>query len=227
MVLILRQLDKNWYEGEHKGVVGIFPISYVEIIPPEHTSTPVKVKPEGLGRALYDFVAQTSIELTVRKGDTIILLRRVDANWFEGIFNSKKGIVPISYVQVLQEPIDRNMSSPSQKSHIASPSASQSSDKQHKPNSISPSAYSSSSTSPLPVNQERRKLSNKKGVNLVEPVMYRALYSYNPQNSDELELQEGDSVYVVEMCDDGWYVGTSVRSGVFGIFPGNYVEKAH
>ena len=226
MVLILRQLDKNWYEGEHKGVVGIFPMSYVEIVPPEHASTPIKIKTDGLGKALYDFVAQTSIELTVRKGDTITLLRRVDANWFEGVFNNKKGIIPISYVQVLQEPIDRNTGSPSQKSYISSPSLPQSNEKLQKPNSISPSVYSSSSTSPLPINQERRKFPNKKGVNLIEPVMYRALYSYSPQNSDELELQEGDSVYVVEMCDDGWYVGTSVRNGVFGIFPGNYVEKA-
>lgn len=31
LVLILRQLDKNWYEGEFKGNIGIFPISYVEV----------------------------------------------------------------------------------------------------------------------------------------------------------------------------------------------------
>ncbi|MGH0171768.1 UNVERIFIED_CONTAM: hypothetical protein FKN15_061903 [Acipenser sinensis] len=32
---------------------------------------------------------------------------------------------------------------------------------------------------------------------------YRAVYNYAPQNSDELELQEGDIVQVMEMCDDG------------------------
>lgn len=51
------------------------------------------------------------------------------------------------------------------------------------------------------------------------------MFSYNPQNEDELELQEGDTVYVMEKCDDGWYVGTSMRTGLFGTFPGNYVEK--
>lgn len=54
---------------------------------------------------------------------------------------------------------------------------------------------------------------------------YRALYKYLPQNSDELELQEGDIVHVLEKCDDGWYVGSSQRSGCFGTFPGNYVER--
>lgn len=28
-----------------------------------------------------------------------------------------------------------------------------------------------------------------------------------PQNEDELELQEGDLVSVMEKCDDGWFVG--------------------
>jgi len=54
---------------------------------------------------------------------------------------------------------------------------------------------------------------------------HRALYNYIPQNDDEVELQEGDVVYVMEKCDDGWFVGTSQRSGTFGTFPGNYVAK--
>lgn len=58
-----------------------------------------------------------------------------------------------------------------------------------------------------------------------EPVPYRALYNYKPQNDDELELLESDIVLVMEKCDDGWFVGTSRRTGLFGTFPGNYVEK--
>lgn len=36
---------------------------------------------------------------------------------------------------------------------------------------------------------------------------YKAVYSYKPQNGDELELREGDIVQVMEKCDDGWFVG--------------------
>ena len=46
-----------------------------------------------------------------------------------------------------------------------------------------------------------------------------------PQNEDELELREGDAVQVMERCDDGWFVGTSVRTKEFGTFPGNYVQS--
>lgn len=31
IIYLLRQVDKNWHQGEHNGVVGIFPIAYVEV----------------------------------------------------------------------------------------------------------------------------------------------------------------------------------------------------
>lgn len=54
---------------------------------------------------------------------------------------------------------------------------------------------------------------------------YRSLFKYVPQNPDELEMFEGDTVMVLEKCDDGWFVGTSERTGCFGTFPGNYVQR--
>ena len=50
-------------------------------------------------------------------------------------------------------------------------------------------------------------------------------YSYKPRNADELELHAGDVVYVVEMCADGWFIGTCERTQDFGTFPGNYVQR--
>lgn len=54
---------------------------------------------------------------------------------------------------------------------------------------------------------------------------YRAVYDYQSQNDDELDLKEGDVVFVMEKCEDGWFVGTSQRTDEFGTFPGNYVEE--
>lgn len=53
---------------------------------------------------------------------------------------------------------------------------------------------------------------------------HRAIFTFTPRNEDELSLNAGEIVYVLEKCDDGWYVGSSETSGVFGTFPGNYVE---
>lgn len=51
------------------------------------------------------------------------------------------------------------------------------------------------------------------------------MFSYEPVNEDELRLEEGEEVIVLEKCDDGWFVGTSARTNMFGTFPGNYVER--
>jgi len=51
------------------------------------------------------------------------------------------------------------------------------------------------------------------------------MYEWSPRNDDELRLDEGDDVEVMERCDDGWFVGLNRRTKQFGTFPGNYVEK--
>ncbi|KAK6035551.1 SH3 domain protein, partial [Cooperia oncophora] len=54
---------------------------------------------------------------------------------------------------------------------------------------------------------------------------YRALYPYTPTKDDEVALEVNDIIFVVEKCDDGWFIGTVLRTGQFGTFPGNYVER--
>ncbi|XP_048971328.1 E3 ubiquitin-protein ligase SH3RF3 isoform X5 [Canis lupus dingo] len=53
--------------------------------------------------------------------------------------------------------------------------------------------------------------------------VYLALYAYKPQKNDELELRKGEMYRVLEKCQDGWFKGTSLRTGLSGVFPGNYV----
>ncbi|KGL91699.1 SH3 domain-containing RING finger protein 3, partial [Charadrius vociferus] len=58
---------------------------------------------------------------------------------------------------------------------------------------------------------------------VTSPGSYLALYAYKPQKNDELELRKGEMYRVIEKCQDGWFKGTSLRSGMSGVFPGNYV----
>ncbi|KAK2490311.1 hypothetical protein MC885_019642, partial [Smutsia gigantea] len=110
-VYILRKIDQNWYEGEHRGRVGIFPISYVEkLIPPEKAQParpPPPAQPGEIGEAIakYNFSADTNVELSLRKGDRVILLKRVDQNWYEGKIpgTNRQGIFPVSYVEVVKK----------------------------------------------------------------------------------------------------------------------------
>uniref|UniRef100_A0A8K9V9S3 Sorbin and SH3 domain containing 2b n=1 Tax=Oncorhynchus mykiss TaxID=8022 RepID=A0A8K9V9S3_ONCMY len=108
-VYIIRQIDNNWYEGEHRGLLGIFPISYVEKIPvskkqqPARPPPPAQVREIGEAVARYNFNADTNVELSLRKGERVILLSQVDQNWYEGKIpgSNKQGIFPVTYVDVV------------------------------------------------------------------------------------------------------------------------------
>uniref|UniRef100_A0A672UPM4 Sorbin and SH3 domain containing 1 n=1 Tax=Strigops habroptila TaxID=2489341 RepID=A0A672UPM4_STRHB len=436
IVYIYKEIDQNWYEGEHHGRVGIFPRSYIELLPPAEKAQPKKTSPlqvleYGDAIAKFNFNGDTQVEMSFRKGERIILIRRVDENWYEGRISgtNRQGIFPVTYVEVLKRPVVKNaidypdppMSLSPNRSMTASPQ-SPSSEQLHTPTPpplpfarralspevqavtsewialtvgvspsptpaitpplppppeaslshtgyLSPSAAASpsptvslhhshlsgSSTprsikSPLPsyssrpqssthsfyeatpqseekfvgspsasmsysnsscwgssnpeqgahtvpkisverclkpsqldmrVSPEKRPVGSSEDNQLCQELMaivqggktekrgmrkgdlgkfqsgekkelgegrclllkgcegnpmanmqylsgfrvsYQALYSYTPQNDDELELRDGDIVDVMEKCDDGWFVGTSRRTRQFGTFPGNYVK---
>merc|ERR1712227_749272 len=50
----------------------------------------------------------------------------------------------------------------------------------------------------------------------------RALYPYDPVEPDELRLQEGDVIEILEQDGDWW---KGLLNGQEGLFPANYVEK--
>ncbi|KAM6400774.1 sorbin and SH3 domain-containing protein 2 isoform 5-T9 [Pluvialis apricaria] len=116
-VYILRKIDQNWYEGEHHGRVGIFPISYVEKLSPPEKAQPARPPPPAqigeIGEAIakYNFSADTNVELSLRKGDRVILLKRVDQNWYEGKIpgTNRQGIFPVSYVEVIKKNASKSL----------------------------------------------------------------------------------------------------------------------
>ncbi|XP_008280524.1 vinexin isoform X2 [Stegastes partitus] len=327
IVYIHRQVDANWFEGEHHGRAGIFPTTYVEILPPTEKPTPIKsptlqVLDYGEAVALYNFNADLPVELSFRKGEVINITRRVDDKWLEGRISgtNRSGIFPANYVQVnkmprtkystddyspgpmspispgtqspgrpLHSPCPRSplspftptslspkpehspvmpsspvrFGSPNSRSptqtltlketanrtpHSTSKTASPTNQNSHwagthsanqnsTPRTVSPSTQSTASvqragastantpryTDPsqgaipnqaTPSNPHVNSLPQTRapsspGSTVVQRQPYKAVYNYKPQNSDELELREGDIVQVMEKCDDGWFVDFS------------------
>ncbi|NWI25289.1 SRBS1 protein, partial [Sula dactylatra] len=212
IVYIYKQIDQNWYEGEHHGRVGIFPRSYIELLPPAEKAQPKKPSPlqvleYGEAVAKFNFNGDTQVEMSFRKGERITLIRRVDENWYEGKISgtNRQGIFPVTYVEVLKRPVVKNAI-----------------DYPDPPMSLSPNR--SMSASPQQPQAQQQGASPDRSQTPRDIVSYQALYSYTPQNDDELELRDGDIVDVMEKCDDGWFVGTSRRTRQFGTFPGNYVK---
>ncbi|XP_067407733.1 sorbin and SH3 domain-containing protein 2 isoform X19 [Emydura macquarii macquarii] len=211
-VYILRKIDQNWYEGEHHGRVGIFPISYVEKLSTPEKAQPARPPPPAqvgeIGEAIakYNFSADTNVELSLRKGDRVILLKRVDQNWYEGKIpgTNRQGIFPVSYVEVIKKNASKGAGD--------------------YPDPPIPQSYSSDRIHHLSSTKPQRPVFAHENIHSGgEP--FQALYNYTPRNEDELELREGDDIDVMEKCDDGWFVGTSRRTKFFGTFPGNYVKR--
>ncbi|XP_063753303.1 vinexin isoform X2 [Eleginops maclovinus] len=310
IVYIHRQVDANWFEGEHHGRAGIFPTSYVEILPPTEKPTPIKsptlqVLDYGEAVALFNFNADLPVELSFRKGEMIDVTRRVDDKWLEGRISgtNRSGIFPSNYVQVNKMPRTRlssddypagpmspvspgpqspgrPMHSPCPRSPLSpftpmslSPKPGNSPLKPSSPVPYGRTASQSRSPTQTPVSKEtanrwpskaasptnlnnhwagthsavspqssasahragvttastprytdppQRAIPNQTARSHVHSVPqtvpnnsdstavprhpYKAVYNYKPQNSDELELKEGDVVQVMEKCDDGWFV---------------------
>ncbi|XP_064924514.1 sorbin and SH3 domain-containing protein 1 isoform X17 [Columba livia] len=276
IVYIYKQIDQNWYEGEHHGRVGIFPRSYIELLPPAEKAQPKKPSPlqvleYGDAIAKFNFNGDTQVEMSFRKGERITLIRRVDENWYEGRISgtNRQGIFPVTYVEVLKRPVVKNaidypdppMSLSPNRSMTASPQPSHHSLRAGPDLTESEKSYVEAvcneiiniaeksvhycSTVSQPLDSRHKVTSNDYKPSLIisqqpqaqqqgaspdrsqtprDIVSYQALYSYTPQNDDELELRDGDIVDVMEKCDDGWFVGTSRRTRQFGTFPGNYVK---
>ncbi|XP_039692383.1 E3 ubiquitin-protein ligase SH3RF2 [Pteropus medius] len=98
VILLRRQLDENWFQGEINGASGFFPASSVEVI----KQLP---QPPPLCRALYNFDLRDKDKsdnqdcLTFLKDDIITVISRVDENWAEGKLGDKVGIFPILFVE--------------------------------------------------------------------------------------------------------------------------------
>ncbi|XP_044156292.1 SH3 domain-containing protein 19 isoform X1 [Bufo gargarizans] len=118
-VILREYVNEEWAKGELKGHVGIFPINFVEILEdlPNKTTAPDSKKNKAsassaqLNRlsgewyeALYDFTAETEDDLPFRKGDKILVIERLDSEWYKGRLNGREGILPAAFVQLCSGP---------------------------------------------------------------------------------------------------------------------------
>ncbi|CAK9291113.1 unnamed protein product [Gordionus sp. m RMFG-2023] len=196
IIYLHHRIDPNWYEGEQGGMIGIFPTNYVKVLVSIEEAALLNANAEeGVAIARYNFDGKQTGEISFKKGDVIHLISELDDNWFNGKVANNYGLIPKSFIDQLRQPSSRK--------------------------------FSTNNVEDLSNNIQNLNISDgilsPKGSN-DSLLRYRAIYSYNPQNDDELELTEGDIVFVKEKCEDGWYVGYQSKNKLFGTFPGNYVE---
>uniref|UniRef100_A0A667WS31 Neutrophil cytosol factor 4 n=1 Tax=Myripristis murdjan TaxID=586833 RepID=A0A667WS31_9TELE len=74
--------------------------------PPTRKVKTVKPKMDLLSspraEAMFDFRGNSKLELSLKRGEVIFLLRRVNADWLEGTVNNQTGIFPESFVKIIK-----------------------------------------------------------------------------------------------------------------------------
>ncbi|RCN53301.1 SH3 domain protein [Ancylostoma caninum] len=248
IVRLRREVDANWLEGERNGQSGIFPRSYVQM-DDEFDRSRSKL------RAVYPFTARSVNELSLKMGEIVTFRREIDENWIEGTNHlGEIGIFPRNYVRQLEDNRinDVMLTSPDrpktpktfEKDEPYSVSKSYSSGALHEPTTFAHSSnhvedrlFSSTASSERTLVNDNSRTNRPERNTRQEGYLctadkiprgsqtYRALYRYAPTKDDEVALEVDDIIFVVEKCDDGWYIGTVLRTGQFGTFPGNYVVR--
>ncbi|XP_023718089.1 LIM and SH3 domain protein Lasp isoform X3 [Cryptotermes secundus] len=57
--------------------------------------------------------------------------------------------------------------------------------------------------------------------------IYKAMYDYDAQDSDEVSFRDGDLIVNCTPIDEGWMTGLVQRTGQTGMLPANYVEPVN
>ncbi|VDM57525.1 unnamed protein product [Angiostrongylus costaricensis] len=187
-------------------------------------------------------------ELPLNRGDIIRVRREVDVNWLEGERNGQCGLFPRSYVQptgqhfiiidtrpldqtgdangevvTIRREIDENWYEGT--NHLGEIGIF--------PRNYVRSLLSKCKFQILTNSPDRPKTPKvfERDEHFSRPNSYRALYKFTPTKSDEVSLEVNDIIFVVEKCDDGWYIEMphafdfiKHRLEVIGCIPGLYIN---
>ncbi|XP_055070752.2 E3 ubiquitin-protein ligase SH3RF3 [Misgurnus anguillicaudatus] len=233
ILTVIRRVDDNWAEGMLGDKIGIFPILYVELNETakqlmeidKPTLTPGPSTDTGSPPAGSPLCSGSSAALSCNGNG---IHRRM-----EGKKNAKKrhSFTALSMTQRTAQVLGNNRHS----MEISAPVLISSSDPRAAArigdcphlSSSAPTSQDCSVTTASGVPAPR--ITSTSGDLLAAAKVqlplniYLAMYAYKPQKADELELRKGEMYRVMEKCQDGWFKGTSMRSGASGVFPGNYV----
>ncbi|CAO1416493.1 unnamed protein product [Diamesa serratosioi] len=102
-IYLVKQMNDEWMLGRNKrGCEGIFPLSYIEIKVPLQSELTAKNLTHQI-KALYDFNAETSDDLTIKENDLINVMYEINNEWLYGSNNGKFGQFPANYIQYIPE----------------------------------------------------------------------------------------------------------------------------
>jgi NCK adaptor protein len=159
---------------------------------------------EIVATALYDYNAQQKEELSIKKNEKLIIIDDSQTWWKVKNEQSQSGYVPSNYVG------RKDSKRPKLKLlNIFGKGGNKKGQPESNGFENEPNQYCTPESVLVPTHKAICQVVAK--------------FNYKPRNKDELELNKGDLVYVLEKEHDGWWKG---RCGYNqGWFPSNYAEE--
>ncbi|KAK6087585.1 SH3 domain-containing protein [Seiridium cupressi] len=187
-------------EKDKGSQVSIAPKAAVAIVPPKKVI-----------RALYDYEAQSSQELSFSRGDFFhVIGRENDNDWYEACnpaLPDARGLVPVAFFQALGR-TERD-------------SAQSDSGRPESKNLDHDSGYAEATPSTPAASQRSSKSGKPTGAMVYGIVMY----DFQAERADELEAKAGEAIIVIAQSNPEWFVAKPIgRLGGPGLIPVSFIE---
>ncbi|OAA77025.1 Phox-domain containing protein [Akanthomyces lecanii RCEF 1005] len=174
------------------------------------------VPPKKVIRALYDYTARTSQELSFSRGDFFhVIGREEDPDWYEACnpaLPDARGLVPVAFFQALGR-TERD-SAQSEGTGIRPPTANKTPDHD--------SGYSDASPTSSAIPSQRLSKSGGKGGAMVYGIV---MYDFVAERADELNAKAGEAIIVIAQSNPEWFVAKPIgRLGGPGLIPVSFIE---
>ncbi|XP_039637824.1 CD2-associated protein isoform X2 [Perca fluviatilis] len=165
----------------------------------------------------YEYEALHEDELTLRLGDIIKNVRYIEEDgWMEGDLNGKRGLFPDNFVKELKKESKEVKETKNEPKEEASHPQKREKSAGNVANLVQRMSFIGIPTGGfLPQPPAAAKKPKKR--------QCKALFDYQPQNEDELELKAGDIIDITEEVEEGWWSGD--LNGKSGLFPSNFVKE--
>ncbi|KAH7035639.1 uncharacterized protein B0I36DRAFT_373014 [Microdochium trichocladiopsis] len=198
--------------------VSIAPKSAVAIVPPKKVI-----------RALYDYEAQQSQELSFSRGDFFhVIGRENDTDWYEACnpaLPDARGLVPVAFFQALGR-TERDSAQSDSGPRTSGPKIpdhdSGFADSNPLPMSPPPAAVASPNPA-APANSGHRV---SKSIGKTGSMVYGiVMYDFQAERPDELEAKAGEAIIVIAQSNPEWFVAKPIgRLGGPGLIPVSFIE---
>jgi bud emergence protein 1 len=184
--------------------------------------------PKKIIKALYDYQAKAPHEISFKKGDFFhVTGRENDLDWFEACnpASNLKGIVPVSYFQVIDK-TERSLAVNRPTSSSTSSTLTSELDSGFSDMSIHGKtvfflslAYTRVINHVLLIGSN---LNNKKKQHQIYGVV---MYDFKAERPDELDAQAGEAIVVIAQSNHEWFVAKPIgRLGGPGLIPVSFVQ---